>query len=923
MRTAGLIGRDAETRTLAEFVDDVRSGSSRVLVLRGECGLGKTALLEWVVEQAGDCQVLRATGVEAEMELAFAGLHQLLLPILPGLPDLPPPQREALQTAFGIQAGAAPDRFLIALAALGLLSDTATRQPLICLIDDEQWLDRASAQALAFVARRLGDEPVGLVFATEVATDELSGLPELRLDGLSNADAHALLDSALTAPLDPLIRDELVTESRGNPLALLELPRGMTPAQLAGGYGLPAAMPVSERLEDSFARRIEALPSATKKILRLAAADPVGEPSVRRDAAGRLGLDPAAATPAIEAGLIDFGTRVQFRHPLIRGVVCRSTSVTEKRAVHRALAEATDPRSDLDRRAWHRAQAAAGPDETVAAELEGSADRALARGGMAAGAAFLERAAMLTPAADRRAVRMLAAAKAKRDAGVLDAALRLLATAATGPLDALQTAQVEYLRGEIAFDRWRVREAAELLNTAAGRFETVRAETSREVRLRALDAATWLADPGESGIAATVAAVLAGPPSPHPPRAVDVLLDAFVIRFTDGYAAAAPLLNRAIEMLLAAEVQADRLDSWLPITRSKMRVALGAEVWDAESWYALALREAQFARTTGAPIQLQFALHYLAWTLVLRGEFGKAASVIDEDRAASAATGIPPLWLGALLLAAWRGERDNACELIEKTTALANSEGVCRAADFAAYARSVLDNGSGRHADALASVKPVFDRDHAGFGALVVPEVAEAASRTGDVELLAAARVWMAVRAQATPTPWALGIDARIRALSSDGDVADGLYRESLEHLGRTPIVVERARGHLIYGEWLRRENRRIDARAELRAAQEMFSAMGADAFADRARRELLATGESARKRSVQAGAELTPQELQVARLARQGLSNNDIGVQLFISPRTVQYHLRKVFAKLGIRSRAELSHALPGGAAARLEPSA
>jgi DNA-binding CsgD family transcriptional regulator len=930
MRAVGLIGRHAETRALDELIDDVRSGRSRVLVVRGECGLGKTALLDWLerrAEHAGDCQVLRAAGVEAEMELAFAGLHQLLAPILPRLDNLPSPQRDALQMAFGFCAGAAPDRFFIALAVLSLLADTAQQQPLICLIDDEQWLDRTSAQALAFVARRLGEASVGLIFATQVATAELSGLPELHLDGLSNADARALLDWALTAPLDPVIREQIVTESRGNPLALLELPRGITPAQLAGGFALPAVMPMASCLEDSFMRRVEALPPVTKKLLLLAAADPVGEPSVRWNAAARLGLDPGAATPAIKAGLIDFGTRAQFRHPLIRSVVYRSASVAEKRDVHRALAEATDPRLDPDRRAWHRAQAAAGPDETVAEELEGSADRALARGGVAAGAAFLELAAILTPAPDRRAVRMLAAAQAKRDAGALDDALGLLVRVEAGPHDALQAAQVEYLRGEIAFDQLRVRDAAQLLQDAAGRFESLCAESSREARLRALDAAIWLAGPDgpDQSILETAVAASAGPPSPQPPRAVDVLLDAFVARFTDGYAAAAPLLNRAIEMLLTADVTAGQLDSWLPITRSKMSATLAAEVWDAQSWYALALRETQFARKTGVPIHLQFALHYLAWTLLLRGEFDKAAALIDEDCATAAATGNPPLRFSRLLLAAWRGQRDEACELIEETTASAEAEGKCKVADFAAYGRAVLTNGFGRHAEALAAIKPVFDHDHVGMGALVIPELVEAASRTGNVELLGAARDWMAVRAQATPTPWALGITSRIGALLSDGDVAESLYRESLEHLDRTQVGLECARGHLIYGEWLRRQNRRVDARAELRVAEEMFSAMGADGFADRAHRELLATGESARKRSAGndvTGVDLTPQELQVARLAQDGLSNNEIGGQLFISPRTVQYHLRKVFAKLGIRSRSELAHVLPASVS-RLEPSA
>ena len=897
-------------------------------MVRGESGMGKTALLEWVVEHAGGCHVLRAAGVQAEMELAYAGLHQLLAPALSRLDNLPLPQRDALQMAFGLRAGAAPDRFFIALAVLNLLADTAKERPLICLIDDEQWLDGTSAQALAFVARRLGLASVGLIFATRVSTEELTGLPELHLQGLASVDAHALLDSALSAPLDPGIRDRIVSETRGNPLALLELPCGVTSAELAGGFALPGVMPTPGRIEASYLRRVDAMPSATQRLLLLAAADPVGEPSLLWDAAARLGIDAGAAAPAIEAGLIEFGTRVQFRHPLVRSAVYRSASLAEKQSAHTVLAEATDPGLDPDRRAWHRAQGASGPDETVAIELENSADRALARGGVAAAAAFLERAAMLTPSPGRRAARMLDAAKAKRDAGALDAALRLLVAVGNGPLDAVQTAHVDYLRGEIAFDRWHVRDAVRLLHSAAGHFEGVSAESSREMRLRALDAAMWLVGldgPGTSSIVETTAAALAGPPSPQPPRTADVLLDAFVARFIDGYAAAAPLINRAIEMLLAADVEAGRLDSWLPTTRSKMRAALAAEVWDAESWYALALRETEFARTTGAPIQLQLALNYLAWTLVVRGEFGKAESVIEEDFAAAAATGNPPLNFVALLVAAWRGEHDKACELIEETAASAAAEGIGRVADFAAYARSVLDNGFGRHDDALAAVKPVFDHDHAGFGAVVLPELAEAASRTGDLGTLAAARDWMAVRVQATPTPWALGIDSRIGALMSEGDAAEHLYRESLEHLGRAPLGVERARGHLIYGEWLRRQNRRVDARAQLRVAEEMFSAMGADGFADRARREILATGESARKRSSDGGAtptDLTPQELQVAQLARRGLSNREIGRQLFISPRTVQYHLRKVFAKLGIRSRGELAHVLPGGTT-QLEPSA
>ena len=899
------MGRRSECDVLDRLVEAVRAGESHALVVHGEPGVGKTALMEYIVERSSGCRVLRAAGVQSEMELAFAGLHQLLAPILDRLDHVAVPQRDALRTAFGVSRGSPPDRFFVALAVLSLLSNVAEEQPLICLVDDEQWLDRASAQALAFVARRLGTESLGFVFAARGTSDELAGLPELVVDGLRQSDARALLDSVLTGPLDARVREQIVTEARGNPLALLELPRGVTPAELAGGFALPGALPLSGRIADSFRRRLEALPAHTRHLLQLAAADPVGEPSLLWRAAERLAIGAEAATPAVEAGLIEFGARVRFRHPLVRSAAYRSASLQERQEVHRALAEVTDREIDPDRRAWHRAQAAPGPDEDVAEELERSAGRAQGRGGLAAAAAFLERAAMLTPEPVRREKRLLAAARAKRDAGALDTALGLLVAVEAGPLDALQIAEVQHLRGQIALDQRRVSDAARLLLSAARSLEPLNVNSARETYLEAIGAALSLSDPDRLMEAAKAAR--AAPSGPDPPRVADVLLDAFALRLTEGFAAAAPKLTRALKLILALDAGTDEAGRWLSLTSGRAGAMIALELWDAESWHALVARQVQVARDTGALVRLQLALNLLAWTHIVAGEFIAAAHVLDEARLIAEATGNPPLAI-KILLAAWRGQEVLASELIEATMkATAGGLGIISPA----YASSVLFNGLGRHDAARDAAWRAFERDPVGQGPFLVPELAEAASRTGDVALVRAALEWLSEHTRVTPTEWALGIEARVRALVSEGCVADSLYRESITRLARTRVRVELARTHLLYGEWLRRENRRVDARAQLRTAHEMFASMGAEAFADRARRELLATGETVRKRTVETRDELTAQEAQIARLARDGLSNPEIGTRLFISPRTVQYHLRKVFIKLDISSRNHLDRAM------------
>ncbi len=913
-RAAQLRGRRSECGVLDRLIGAVRAGEGRALVVAGEPGVGKTALLDYLAGQAQDCRIERATGVQSEMELAFAGLQQLCAPMLDHLERLPVPQRDALRTVFGLSAGSAPDRFLVGLAVLSLLSDVAGEQPLLCVVDDQQWLDRASAQVLGFVARRLAVESVGLVFAVRVRGSELAGLPELVVGGLPDGDARALLDAALTGPLDARVRDQIVTETRGNPLALLELVRGLTPAELAGGFGLPGTAPLAGSIEEAFQRRVDALPAQTRRLLQVAAADPTGDPVLVWRAAGRLGITAQAATPAAEAGLVEFGARVRFRHPLVRSAVHRSASIQERQDAHRALAEVTDLQADPDRRAWHHAQATPGPDEQVAAELERSAGRAQARGGLAAAAAFLERAAMLTPDPRRRAQRLLAAARAKRDAGALDAALGLLVAVEAGQLDPLQTAELERLRGQIAYDQRRVSDGARLLLSAARRFEPLDAGLARETHLEALGAAMWAADldrPG--GLREAAQAARAAPPGPEPPRAVDVLLDAFAVRFTEGYAAAAPALTRALERVLALDVGTPEAGGWLWLAGPGAGGMVALEVWDDASWHALARCQPQVARDMGALVHLQFALDFLARAHLLAGELAAAARLVEEDRLIAEATGNPPVAYTAMTLAAWRGQEARASELIEATAAEATARGLGRPLNFAAYASSVLYNGLGRYDAARDAARRAFERDQLGYGPFVVPELAEAASRTGDVALVSAALQWLSERTRVTPTEWVLGIEARVRALVSDGDTADRLYRESIARLSRTRVRAELARAHLLYGEWLRRERRRTDAREELRTACDLLEAMGIGAFADRARRELLATGETARKRTVETSSELTAQEAQIARLARDGLSNPEIGARLFLSARTVQYHLGKVFAKLGIGSRSQLDRVLPG----------
>jgi DNA-binding CsgD family transcriptional regulator len=910
-----LHGRRVEREVLDRLLGAVRGGQSQVLVVSGEPGVGKTALLEYAIGTAPGFRVVRAAGVEWEMELAFAALHQFCAPILDRLDRLPPPQQDALGVAFGLRAGDAPDRFLVGLAVLSLLSEVAEEQPLLCVVDDAHWLDRASAQALAFVARRLLAESVALLLATRDAGDELDGLPKLALEGLPTRDAYALLSAELGVPLDEQVRERLVAETRGNPLALLELPRGLTPAELAGGFGLPDAPALSGRIEGSFQRRFGGLAGETQRLLLVAAAEPVGDPVLVWRAAERLGISGQAA--ADTDGLLTMGARVTFRHPLVRSAVYRSASPEDRHAVHRALAEATDPEVDRDRRAWHLAQATSGLDEDVASELERSAGRAQARGGFAAAAAFLERAAALTPKPSRQAERALAAAQAKHMAGAPDAALELLGSAAAGPLDELRQAQVDLMRGQIAFALSRGSEAPPLLLSAAKRLEPLDVTAARETYLELIAAALFAGPLATSaGVVEAATAARAAPPAPAPARACDLLLDGFALLITDGYHAGAPILKEALVMFRSGNVTRNEELRWLWLA-----CQTAMDLWDDESWDILSGRFAQLVRNDGALALLPLALSARVGILVYAAELGEAAALIEEIEAVSAVTGSQLGPYGALALAAWQGRISDVAELIEVSMAEVVNRGEGIALGSIRWAQAFLHNCAGRYEEALAAAEQAVDYPvtllYARWGLI---ELIEAASLSGRRDTAAGALARLSEGTQASGSDWALGIEARSRALTSEDDNAEPLYREAIDRLRRTRVRTELARTHLLYGEWLGGQRRRSDAREQLRTADEMVTRMGIDSLAERIRRELPGSGGRARKRTVETRDDLTAQEAQISRLAADGATNQDIAAQLFISPSTVDYHLRKAFRKLGVKSRHQLEqHLLQPGA--RLEP--
>ena len=717
-----------------------------------------------------------------------------------------------------------------------------------------------------------------------------------------------LLASVIPGRLDGEVADQIVAETQGNPLALLELPRGWTAAELAGGFGLPAASELSGHIEERFRQRIEALPPETQRLLLVAAADAVGDPALLWRAAARLEIDGGAANPAQD--LIHVGARVRFRHPLVRSAVYRAASPQERQRVHRALAEASDPEVDRDRRAWHHAQAAEGADEEVAAELERSAGRAQARGGLAAAAAFLEHAARLTPDAGRRAERALAAAQAKLGAGAFDAALALLATTWTSALDQFQRARIQLLRAQVAFAVQHSGDAPALLLDAGRTLEPLDGDLARETYRQAFSAAVF-AERLASGVgfAEVGRAARAAPPASRPERPAEVLLDGLAVLSTEGEAAATPLLQRALRAFADERVSPEQL-AWLWLA-----TVTAVSIWDDETWFAMAARQLGIAREGGVLSELPIALNSRVVAHVLAGELDQAGMVVEELEALDDVTGSKLAPYGALVLAAWRGREAEVEQLIDASMSemVARGEGV--GVTTAWWSRAVLYNGLGQHEEALRAAQQAGDFPHrlASTGKWSFAELVEAAARSGEIALGADALERLRQSTRPSGSDWGLGIEARSLALLSDGSAAEHAYREAIERLTHTHIRVELARAHLLYGEWLRREHRRLDARTQLRTAHEQLTAIGAEAFAERASRELRALGQTTRTRRAETTDQLTPQEAQIARLARDGLSNPEIAARLFISPRTVQYHLSKVFAKFEIQSRTQLDRALLG----------
>jgi DNA-binding CsgD family transcriptional regulator len=897
------------------LLDRVRGDESAVLVIRGEAGIGKTELMHYCARQAAGCQLAQVHGVESEMELPLAALHQLCTPMLGSLDALPEPQQRALRVAFGLASEPAPDRFVLGLAVLSLLAENAAARPLICLVDDAQWLDDASSRVLGFVGRRLLAEPVGLLLAVREAAGErlFPGLPTLTVDGLTDTDARALLTAAVPGQLDSRVGDRIVAETRGNPLGLLELARGMSEAELAGGFAGPPAASVpghlQGRLQDQYLRRVRVLPGPARQLMLLAAADPTGDATLLWRAAQQLGLGPDAAAAAAAEQLLDIGSRVRFRHPLVRSAAYAAGSPEDRRAAHLTLATATDAGADPERRVWHLAAAATGPDEDVAAALEQAAAKIRARAGLAASAAFLRQSVMLTAEPGRHTERALAAALANLHAGAFDIALGLLARAEAHAVDDLQRARVEQLRGQVEWASVTGGEAPVLLMQAARRLETLDAELARETYLHAW-VASHLAGPlaGPGGLLPEVSRAAQAAPRPAgDPRPCDLLLDGLTTMIVQGRAAAEPAIRRALNTFLGDQVSGEE---WLQWGIFAQMAAMA--VWDFDGWDALSARHVELARALGALAPLSIALNGRGSVVTHCGDFETATSLAAEKDVVNEVTGIRLATTCDLLLAGYRGRPAEAAPLFAATFEDSTARGEGLAVQMANWSAAVLHNGLGRYAEALAAAEPATEETYSPLSTqLILPEMIEAAVRTGRADLAGEALGRLSAMTVGG-SDWAKGLEARSRALVSDGREAEPCYAEAVERLGRTPLRPDLARAHLLYGEWLRRENRRLDARHQLRAAYDLLDAIGAGAFAERARRELLATGEKARKREVDTYSQLTSQEEHIIRLARDGRTNREIAAELFISTRTVEWHFRKVFAKLGITSRRDLHDAVP-----------
>jgi DNA-binding CsgD family transcriptional regulator len=904
-----LAGRERELAAIGDLLSDVSVGQSRALVLCGAPGIGKTALLDEALKSTPSVHVIRISGVESEAEIAHGALHGVWSHLsADSFSRLPEPQRAAACTAFGLEVGPAPNPFLVGLAMLNSLADLAEQTPLFLVVDDAQWLDQASASTLAFVARRLRVEPIGVLFAVRERTEQLSGLPELHVPGLGPEAARRVLASVLPAAVDEPIVDRFIAETEGNPLALLELSHELSATVIDDDVDRRDSRGLWLRLEESFQRRVEALDASAQTFLLIAAAEPAGDPVLIWRANGVLGLPDSVGDAAEESGLIRLGTRIVFRHPLVRSAIYRFASLADRRAVHRALAEATDANLDPDRRAWHRALAAPGLDEQVALELEQSAGRAQARGGFAAAAAFLERSLALTADSDRRAGRALASAEAKLAAGDPGKASDLLTIAERGRLDEFSSAQLDLLRARLAFAVNRGPEAPGLLLKAAQQFEQHDREAARDIYLEATRAALFAGRLASGSGLAEIAAEVRKLSLPDPPRLRDLVLNAFAIHFVDGFQAAAPEFRKVVAACRSQDFSLpEQLHSL------SLAVSITPLLWDHETWEELAELQLRLVRETGALGLLPIALTTRVGAHHLAAEYTPARALIDELDAASEAMGTPAMPYARVAYSVRVAPPEEAMSLIERCIEEATQRGEGGVLTFVQGMKAALCNALGRYEQAWAAAAIAYE-DPLQHSTWWLADLVEGAVRSGRAEQATPALEDLAVAAAATGSPWAHAIERRSRALVSCGEQAESFYLDSIGCLKHTRLALERARSHLVYGEWLRREGRRRDAREQLRSAYAVFDQQGIQAFRERTANELAATGETMRATPADATTEalLTPREAQIAWLAAEGLSNREIGEQLFISHRTAGYHLSHVFTKLGVSSRAQLHKVLP-----------
>jgi DNA-binding NarL/FixJ family response regulator len=904
-----LYGRDRERVRIGELLDGARDGSSGLLVLLGEAGVGKSALLDDTRARAGDMQVLIARGVESEAQLPFAALHQLVRPVLGYLEDVPEPQARALRGALGLETSAGSDRFLVSLAVLSLLAEAAEAQPLLCLIDDAHWLDEASADALVFVARRLEAEAIVMLLSArerDVRRFDARGLPELRLDALDLEAAGALLDRHAGVALSPEARHQLITATGGNPLALMELPGLLSEAQLTGVEPLVEPLPVSARVEHAFLTRVSELPKDTQTLLLLCAADEDGDLATILSAAARLGVSPEALDAAEQAGLVHLhGTKLELHHPLVRSAVYQGAPLSQRRAAHGALASVLEDQSEADRRAWHRAAASLEPDQSVVEDLEQAAIRARERAGFAAASQAFERAAMLSPDQRQRAARLIAAAETSWLAGRLERALMLLRRArplASGPI---QRADIDRYLGLTEMSGGIPADACQLLFHAAEEVATLDAERALQLLNFASVAAVYAGDPAAAVAIAALARRLMVPDAPENRMLVE-LLSGLGAHFEGDLATAAKDLGAALAFEEELEEDALTEEPVSLLRAGRAAMFLGDDEAGLRIHRAAALR----ARTAGTLALLTQILPRLGHAELSAGRWATAAANAEEGLELARETGQHDFVAYDLILlaliAAYRGQEDKCRSLARQGLELASARRFTLVAEFAHWALTALELGLGRAAEAFARARDISLTGAVFWAGL---DRIDAAVRAGETDT---ARDWLAAFepwADSGRAAWARAVALHCRALlSSDEQEAESLFKAALTAHRDAARPFERARTELAFGEFLRRARRRVEAREHLRAALDSFERLGARLWAERARTELRASGETARRRDPSTRDELTAQELQIASLVAQGLTNRDVAAQLFLSPRTVDFHLRNVFRKLDISSRTQLA---------------